>query len=152
MTRALKFLAVVAVTLALAACGDDDGTNAGPTTSSSAAPATTTTTAATAATAATTTTVQARVTTTARVTSDCASVGFTPNTEDGASSVTATGLPCAEAEAFVRIAGAQTSSLGPQALDVEGYHCVATASTEDPLPTTSYKCTNGPKTVTFVRS
>lgn len=153
MTRFSRFLAVVGTALALGACGDGDPTVT-VTTSSSVAAATTTTTAATPTTGATgaTTTLRAGVTTTAAVTSSCATVGFTPNSEDAASSVTATGLSCAEAEDFVRVAGTKTSSGGPQAVDVEGYQCVATASTEDPLPTRSYKCTNGPKTVTFVRS
>jgi hypothetical protein len=149
-TRFSRFVAVVGVALAFGACGDDEPTVTA-TTSSSVATATTVPTT-TAAPGATTTTLRAGVTTTAPVTSSCATVGFTPNSEDAASSVTATGLSCAEAEAFVRVAGTQTSSGGPQAVDVEGYQCVATASTQDPLPTTSYSCTNGPKKVTFVRS
>ena len=150
MTRASRLLAVVGMALALGACGDDEPT-ATPTSSSSVA-TTTTTAPATAATTATTTSATVASTTTARVTSNCASVGFTPNSEDVASSVTATGLSCAEAEAFVRVAGTKTSALGPQAVDVDGYHCVATGTLEEPLPRTSYTCTNGPKTVTFVRS
>ena len=154
MTRVCRLLAVLGMTLALGACGDDDDVTTAPTSSSSVETTTTTTTATTTTAVATTpTTLEASVTTTAAlVTSECAPVGFTANTEDGASSVTATGLSCAEAEAFVRVAGTKTSALGPPAVDVEGYHCVATRSGEDPLPTTAYKCTNGPKTVTFVRS
>ena len=148
MTRVSRFLAVAGMALALGACGDDEPT-ATPT-SSSAVGTTPTTTAP--ATSTTTAPATGATTTTARVTSNCASVGFTPNSEDVASSVTATGLSCAEAEAFVRVAGTKTSALGPQAVDVEGYRCVATGTQEEPLPRTSYTCTNGPKTVTFVRS
>jgi hypothetical protein len=82
----------------------------------------------------------------------CKTVGFTPNSEDAASDVMATGLSCADAEAFVRVAGERTSSGGPQELDVSGYHCVRTRSEQDPLPQAFYECTNGPKKVTFVRS
>ncbi|MEA2842405.1 MAG: hypothetical protein QOJ69_76 [Actinomycetota bacterium] len=58
----------------------------------------------------------------------------------------------AEAEVFVRAAGPKTGPLGPEAVDVEGYHCVATRIVADPLPNASYECTNGPRTVTFVRT
>jgi hypothetical protein len=91
-------------------------------------------------------------TTTQAVTLRCKMVGFTPNSEDAAGDITATGLSCADAEAFVRIAGARTSSGGPQELDVSGYHCVRTRSEEDPLPQSFYECTNGPKKVAFIRS
>ena len=99
-----------------------------------------------------TTTTLADTTTTQAVTLQCKMVGFTPNSEDAAGEVTATGLSCADAEAFVRIAGARTSPGGPQELDVSGYHCVRTRSEEDPLPRSFYECTNGSQKVTFVRS
>jgi len=82
----------------------------------------------------------------------CETVAFTPNSEDAASDVMATGLSCADAEAFVRVAGERTSSGGPQELDISGYHCVRTRSEQDPLPQAFYECTNGSKKVTFVRS
>ena len=82
----------------------------------------------------------------------CETVGFTPNSEDAASEITATGLSCDEAEAFVRVAGQRTSSGGPDRLDVSGYRCVRTDTEQDPLPLSRYECTNGDKTVTFVRS
>jgi hypothetical protein len=86
------------------------------------------------------------------VTLRCETVGFTPNSEDAASEITATGLSCDEAEAFVRIAGERTSSGGPDRLDVSGFRCVRTGGEEDPLPMSRYECTNGNKKVTFVRS
>ncbi|MDQ4091528.1 MAG: hypothetical protein M3163_14685, partial [Actinomycetota bacterium] len=116
----------------------------------------------TAPTGATTTTVRAGSTTTARAgatttvragaTLDCQTIAFTPNSEDAASSVKATGLPCSEAEAFVRIAGARTSSGGPAQVDVEGYRCVRVRSTQDPIPQAFYECTSGTKKVTFTRT
>ena len=81
----------------------------------------------------------------------CQSVGFTPNSEDGAFDVMATGLSCADAEAFVRNAGARTSSGGPPSVTVDGYRCVLTRSERDPLPQAFYECTNGSRKVTFVR-
>jgi hypothetical protein len=83
---------------------------------------------------------------------ECQNVAFTPDSEDAASSIRATGLPCAEAEAFVGIAGRQTSSGGPQQVDVEGYRCILVRSDQEPLPQAYYECTNGSKTVTFVRT
>lgn len=82
----------------------------------------------------------------------CASIAFTPDSEDVASDITASGLSCAEAESFVRVAGEQTSSGGPAEVDVAGYHCVLTQREQDPLPQASYRCVNGPRTVMFVRT
>ena len=103
---------------------------------------------------ATTTTVRAGSTTTVRAgtTLDCQTIAFTPNSEDAASSVKATGLPCSEAEAFVRIAGTRTSSGGPAQVDVEGYRCVRVRSTQEPIPQAFYECTSGTKKVTFTRT
>lgn len=102
----------------------------------------------------TTTTVRAGATTTLRAgaTLDCQTIGFTPNSEDAASSVKATGLPCADAEAFVRIAGTRTSSGGPAQVDVEGYRCVRVRSSQEPIPQAFYECTSGNKKVTFTRT
>lgn len=133
------------------ACGVVGG---GPTTTpSTTTPAGAVTTSTTAAGAATTTTRQGATTTArAAMTLDCQTVGFTPNSEDAAGSIKATGLTCAEAEAFVRIAGRQTSSGGPAQLDVEGYRCVRVRTVQEPLPQAFYECTSGAKKVTFVRS
>jgi Cu-Zn family superoxide dismutase len=101
-----------------------------------------------------TTTTRAGSTTTARAaaTLDCQTIAFTPNSEDAASSVKATGLSCAEAEAFVRIAGRQTSSGGPAQVTVEGYRCVRVRSAQEPIPQAFYECTSGTKKVTVTRT
>ena len=132
------------------ACGVVGGGGSTATTAAPAGAATTTTAA-----PASTTTTRAGSTTTARAagtTLDCQTIGFTPNSEDAASSVKATGLSCAEAEAFVRIAGRQTSSGGPAQVTVEGYRCVRVRSVQEPLPQAFYECTSGNKKVTFTRS
>src|SRR5688572_29353099 len=119
--RRLVSFAIVAV-LALAACGGDDD-------ESSASPMTTTTAPSTS-------------TTFAAATAKCDPVAFTPNSEDGAGEIQATGLSCDEAEEFVRTgAGPRTSSGGPPELDAQGYHCVMTEQREDPLPQAFYECT-----------
>jgi Cu-Zn family superoxide dismutase len=131
------------------ACGTVGGGGPGTTTTTTSSADATTTTG-----QRVTTTARAGATTTARAaaTLDCQTVAFTPNSEDAASSIRATGLSCAEAEAFVRIAGGRTSSGGPAQLDVEGYSCVRTRSVQDPLPQAFYECTSGTKKVTFVRT
>ncbi len=137
------------------ACGVvGDGGPPTSTTEPGAAPASTTSPRATSSTSAPSTTRQAAATSTTRAaqTLDCQPVPFTPNSEDVASSIKATGLTCAEAEAFVRIAGRQTSSGGPAELEVEGYRCVRTRTVQEPLPQASYECTSGTKKITFVRS
>ncbi len=143
--RGLVALALV-VTAACAACGDDPK----PTGTGSAPPPEASTSVTQPASGAS---VTAATTNTAPATTlQCAMVGFTPNSEDAASEITATGLSCNEAEAFVRIAGERTSSGGPDRVDVSGYRCVRTGSEQDPLPLSRYECTNGDKKVTFVRS
>ena len=131
------------------ACGVVGG-GATPSTSPFTSDTTSTTTAAGGA----TTTTRAGATTTARAaaTLDCQTIAFTPASEDAASSVKATGLSCAEAEAFVRIAGRQTSSGGPAQVTVEGYRCVRVRSTQEPIPQAFYECTSGAKKVTFTRT
>lgn len=131
------------------ACGVVGGGGSTATTTTPAGGVTTTTAA-----PASTTTTRVGSTTTARAaaTLDCQTIGFTPASEDAASSVKATGLSCAEAEAFVRIAGLQTSSGGPAQVTVEGYNCVRVRSLQEPLPQAFYECTSGTKKVTFTRS
>lgn len=135
MRRLATLMAILG--LGLVACADDDDTEA-------AGPTVTTTATTVATTGATSTTVAPTL--------ECLTVGFTPNSEDAASDVRATGLTCADAEAFVAVAGRQTSSGGPAEVDVEGYRCVRTRSEQDPLPRSFYECTSGSRTVTFVRS
>ncbi len=143
-----------ATTLATGDAGDRIacGVVGGGSTPATSAPISDTTT--TAAPASTTTTRAGSTTTAARAaaTLDCQTIGFTPNSEDAASSVRATGLSCAEAEAFVRIAGRQTSSGGPAQVTVEGYRCVRVRSVQEPLPQAFYECTSGTKKVTFTRT
>jgi hypothetical protein len=84
--------------------------------------------------------------------SKCRTVAFTPQSEDAASSIVATGLPCDKAEAFVRRLGPMVSANGPARIELDGFACVLTRQVEDPLPQGFYECTNGPMKITFVRS
>ena len=125
---------VVAMAVVMGACGEADQPSSATTSTSTATTSTSTSTSSS-------TTRQS-----------CETVAFTPQSEDAASQVTATGLSCEEAEAFVRVAGARTSSGGPSSVRVDGYRCVLTESRDDPLPQASYECRNDSKVVTFVRS
>ena len=136
MRRVLIALTVMGSVLAGCGDGNDSEGTAGTTTSTSLA---------------TTSSSVASTTTAQPVPVKCQSVGFTPNSEDGAFDVMATGLSCADAEAFVRNAGARTSSGGPPSVNVDGFRCVLTRKEQDPLPQAFYECTNGSRKVTFVR-
>lgn len=83
---------------------------------------------------------------------ECTTVGFTPQTEDAASSIVATGLSCEEAEAFVRRLGPSVGQSGPARIEFEGFVCVLTRHEEEPLPQGFYECTSGSKRISFVRS
>ena len=83
---------------------------------------------------------------------ECRTVGFTPQTEDAASRIVATGLSCEEAEAFVRRLGPSVGQSGPARIEFEGFECVLTRYEREPLPQGFYECTSGPKRISFVRS
>jgi hypothetical protein len=127
-----RILALALLVLVYGACGDDTAD-----TSTAASVTTSTTTS-------TTSTVDARP-------ARCETVVFTPQSEDGAFDIEATGLPCSEAEELVRRAGSRTSSGGPPSVTVDGFRCVLVRTEDDPLPRGFYECTDGPKKVTYVR-
>ncbi len=142
-------LTMMAVAM-LPACGDKD--DAGTATTTSIDGAASSTTSIDGAASSTTSSVVTTTTAAAAATLDCETVGFTPATEDAASSIQATGVSCEQARSFVREAGAVTSSGGPAQVDVLGYRCVRTRSLEDPIPQAFYECTKGDAKVTYVRT
>lgn len=86
------------------------------------------------------------------VSAECTTVGFTPQTEDAASSIVATGLACGEAESFVRRLGPSVGTTGPARIDLDGFECVLARHEREPLPQGFYECTRGSEGITFVRS
>lgn len=83
----------------------------------------------------------------------CSDVVFSPNSENGASSIRATGLSCVQAEALVRKVGGPLGPInGAPTADADGFHCVRTSQSDVGLPTSTYECTNGAERVTFVRT
>ena len=82
----------------------------------------------------------------------CFDVGYTPNSDNVAGQIMATGMDCAEAEALVRKVGVQAVAVGgPARLEVDGFVCVRTAQSDRGLPSADYACTGGSKKVTFHR-
>ncbi|MDQ4068174.1 MAG: hypothetical protein M3203_01645 [Actinomycetota bacterium] len=87
--------------------------------------------------------------------SRCASIGFTPNSEDMASDVVAFNLSCAEAEALVRKVGPRVAAVGgPSRIEVDGFTCVRTAQDDGAqgIPSSDFECTSGSRKVTFHRT
>jgi len=84
----------------------------------------------------------------------CANVGFAPNSDDAASSLVATGLPCAEAEALVRRVGARVGATGgPDRVEQDGFTCVRVGRNDGRgLAASDFECTSGSKRVTFTRT
>jgi hypothetical protein len=83
---------------------------------------------------------------------ECTTVGFTPQSEDAASSILATGLSCEEAESFLRRLGPSVGTNGPPRIELDGFECVLTRHEPEPLPQGFYECTSGTRKITFVRS
>lgn len=83
----------------------------------------------------------------------CNDVGFTPNSDNVASSIVATGIPCAEAEAFVRKVGGPLGPInGLPRTESDGFVCERTSQEEAGLPSATYVCTSGSRRITFVRT
>lgn len=116
------------LTALLAACGDGGNGNGNGATS------TTSTTSAT------------------QTTQRCGNVGFTPNSDDVASDIVATGLSCAEAEAVVRVVAAPLSATGPARSEGAGFTCVLTGRSTEALESATYECTSGTRRITFRRT
>lgn len=84
----------------------------------------------------------------------CYDVGFTPNSDNVAGQIMATGLDCAEAEAFVRKVGTQLRSVGgPSRVELDGWVCTRTSANDGPgLPSSDFECVSGSRKVTFHRT
>lgn len=93
-----------------------------------------------------------RVTSSPAATTACQTVGFTPNSDDAASSIVARNMPCSEAEALVRKVAQPLGYDGPTTAEADGFRCVRTGQDDEALTRAFYECTNGSKQVTFTRT
>ncbi len=82
----------------------------------------------------------------------CRNVGFTPNSDDVASSIVARNVPCSQAESLVRKVGRPLGFNGVAEAGADGFRCVRTGQAERALPMAFYECTKGPRSVTFTRT
>lgn len=89
----------------------------------------------------------------APVPTPCNDVVFTPNSENGASSIVATGISCADAEAFVRKVGGPLGPInGLPHTEADGFVCERTSQEDRGLPSATYRCTRGAQLITFLRT
>ena len=85
----------------------------------------------------------------------CPVVGFTPNSDDAASSIVATNMGCGEAEALIRKVDPLYRAVGEQVrAEADGFVCVRTGAndTAPGLAYTDFECTSGVKKVTYRRT
>jgi hypothetical protein len=83
---------------------------------------------------------------------ECAAVNFGGG-ENVAAQIFADGLPCAEAESFIRDNAAPWGPVqGPAHIDADGFSCERTGSSDRFLPRANYRCTRGAETIWFNRT
>ena len=87
----------------------------------------------------------------ARRTRACGRIGFMPNTDDMASSITAKGIRCRRARSVAR--GARDADpTDPGSYELDGFRCVGTAL-DTPLPSALFSCRDGNRaSVAFIRT
>ena len=82
----------------------------------------------------------------------CPVIGFTPNSDDVAADITATGVDCAEATALVRRARERHDPVtGPRFFHLPPYICRA-ARQDTALESTAYRCDDGARRVTWSKT
>jgi len=82
----------------------------------------------------------------------CNDIPFAPASDNLASSIVATGVSCAEAEALIRKVGGPLGPVnGAPRAEADGWECIRTSENERGLPTATYECRNGTRTITFAR-
>jgi hypothetical protein len=82
----------------------------------------------------------------------CPPVGFTPNSDDVATDLTATGLDCTEASALVRRARQEHDPVtGPRFFRLDPFTCRAVRQTTT-LESTAYRCDDGARRVTWTKT
>jgi hypothetical protein len=133
MIPVLPAVVVVATALLVGACSSDDGDDR-------AAPTVTSTTGAK-PTSATTAALQ------------CEKIGFTANSDDVATEITATGIDCQEAGQLIRaVHTGQNPVSGSPTLDIDGFRCTVAEQPDDPLPATTFDCRRGDERVTWKKT
>ncbi len=79
----------------------------------------------------------------------CADIGFSPQSDNIATHIVATGTPCSEAQALVRkVAAAHDFTTGPREFTSGAFVCTVMTQ-EVALPVGHYTCLDGAKKVTW---
>ena len=82
----------------------------------------------------------------------CGDVIFGPG-GDAAGSITALGVSCEDAEAFVgRVGVSMGAENGLSTIEAEGFHCRRVSQEDVGLPSSIYDCASGTKRITLVRT
>lgn len=91
--------------------------------------------------------------TTVPVTVECPDIGFTPNSDDVAGNIKATGATCDEASALVReVRRTHNAYSGPRALERGGFTCSVVVTDSLELPYSTYTCVTGAKRVMWEKT
>lgn len=81
----------------------------------------------------------------------CGDVAFTPQTDDGAFGIRASGTDCATARTVAR-ATRDRDPGDPLAFTVAGFRCAGTRTPDAVLPGVDWRCRSGERVVTFTRN
>lgn len=80
----------------------------------------------------------------------CGDIAFSPNSDDMATNIVATGVSCAEATDLVRTVRGQHNFVdGPRAFTAAGWGCTVSTDTASPMPVGHYRCSRGDSSVSW---
>jgi hypothetical protein len=80
----------------------------------------------------------------------CGDIAFSPNSDDMATNIVATGVSCAEATDLVRTVRGQHNFVdGPRAFTAAGWACTVSTDTASPVPVGHYRCSRGDSSVSW---
>ena len=82
---------------------------------------------------------------------NCGDVGFTPQTDDGAFNIVATGVSCERARRVAAITRNRRYA-DPLSYEADGFSCTGARVPNDGLPGVNWRCTRSGDTITFTRN
>jgi hypothetical protein len=81
----------------------------------------------------------------------CGDVAFTPQSDDGAFNIVATGVSCEGARRVAALTRNRRHA-DPLSYEADGFSCTGTRVPNDGLPSVDWRCTRNGDTITFTRS
>lgn len=82
---------------------------------------------------------------------NCGDVGFTPQTDDGAFNIVATGVSCERARRVATMTRNRRYA-DPLSYEADGFSCTGTRVPNEGLPGVDWRCTRNGDTITFTRN